>query len=214
VRWGSRAEFKAGRTGPTDSLEKSHTHIKFWRPKRRFTVAEIESFQGFFSYARHDADTDPKLVEALTKRLEKRVSGKLTNARFSIWQDVCNLRTGDRWDDRIDDAVRASHVFIILLTPKWYESPYCRKEYQIFQGVEVDFEVGEYVVPLLARPIDRQVENFDQAQKDVYDSLKIDSTRIRLLQSSSLSRRTNGRLSLTRSPMISTRLLQPSLFRY
>ena len=142
-------------------------------------MAEIESFQGFFSYACHDADTDPKLVEALTIRLEKRVSGKLTNARFSIWRDANNLRTGDRWDHRIGDAVRASHVFIILLTPKWYESLYCRKEYQIFQEVEValqtvedGFQVGEYVVPLLARPIDRQVENFDQAQKEVYDSLK------------------------------------------
>jgi hypothetical protein len=134
-------------------------------------VVEIKSFQGFFSYARHDADTDEKLVEALTKRLEKRVSGKLTNARFSIWRDTNNLRTGDRWDDRIGDAVRTSHVFIILVTPKWSESPYCRKEYQLFRGVEVAFEVGEYVAPLLARPIDRQVENFDQAQKEVYDSL-------------------------------------------
>lgn len=132
-------------------------------------MAEIETFQGFFSYARHDAETDPKLIEALTARLEQRVSGKLTNARFAIWQDVNDIRTGQRWDERIAEAARASHVFIVLMTPKWFESAYCRKEYQAFE--EVEPEVGEYVVPLLARPIDRQTENFDQAQKDVQDSL-------------------------------------------
>ena len=132
-------------------------------------MAEIETFQGFFSYARHDAETDPKLIEALTARLEKRVSGKLTNARFTIWRDVNAIRTGQRWDERIGEAVRASHVFIVLMTPKWFESPYCRQEYQAFEAVEPD--VGEYVVPLLARPIDRQVENFDQPQKDIQDSL-------------------------------------------
>ncbi len=44
-------------------------------------MAKIEEFQGFFSYARHDAETDPEFVAAFSRDLEMRVNGKLTNAR-------------------------------------------------------------------------------------------------------------------------------------
>ena len=68
-----------------------------------------ETFQGFFSYAHHDAGTDPQLVEAFTSVLEQRVSGKLTNAKLVIWRDVNKIRLGNRWDDRIGEAVKASN---------------------------------------------------------------------------------------------------------
>jgi hypothetical protein len=134
-------------------------------------VAEIEKFQGFFSYTHLDAEIDPDLIDALTTRLEKRVTRKIVNARFAIWRDVKNIRTGEQWDDRIGDAVRASQVFIALMTPKWFESGYCREEYQIFKQVEEGVGVGEYVVPLLAHTIEKQIQNFDQQQKETYDDL-------------------------------------------
>jgi hypothetical protein len=134
-------------------------------------VSEITTFQGFFSYTHFDAEIDPDLVDALTTRLARSVTANLTNARFEIWRDVNNLRTGQRWDDRIGDAVRSSHVFLVLMTPKWFESDYCRKEYQIFQQAGHEVGVGEYVVPLLARKIDVQIKNFNPAQKAVYDDL-------------------------------------------
>jgi hypothetical protein len=134
-------------------------------------VAEIERFQGFFSYTHLDAEIDPDLVEALTTRLEKRVTRKLTNAQFAIWRDANNLRTGDRWDDRIGDAVRASQVFIALMTPKWFESAYCRKEYRVFETVETGAVVGEYVVPLLAHAMDNQIRNFTPEQRETYADL-------------------------------------------
>jgi TIR domain len=136
-------------------------------------LVEIESFQGFFSYSHHDAETDPDLVEAFTLDLEKRVSGKFTNAKFSIWRDIQNLRTGDRWDDRIGEAVRASSVLIVLLTPKWIESDYCRKEYSIFTDeVEITRDVGEYVFAILARNIEQQVQFFFPTQANIHTSLK------------------------------------------
>jgi hypothetical protein len=138
-------------------------------------VAEVERFQGFFSYAHLDAEIDPKLVAALTTRLEKRVTRKLINARFAIWRDGANLRTGVRRDERIGDAVRASQVFIVLMTPKWFESSYCRKEYRIFVQVEQELGrgtgVNEYVVPLLAHTIEEQIRHLKQEQRQTYDDL-------------------------------------------
>jgi hypothetical protein len=132
-------------------------------------VAKIELFQGFFSYTHLDAEIDPDLVEALTTRLEMRVTRKLTNASFSIWRDVDKIRTGQQWNERIGVAVRASQVFIVPMTPKWFERDYCRKEYQIFQEVEQGIAVGEHVVPLLAHAIKPQ--DFDQEQKATFDDL-------------------------------------------
>jgi len=134
---------------------------------------EIEHFQGFFSYAHHDAKTDPDLIEALTLELEERVRGKLVNANFTIWRDNQNLRTGDRWDDRIAQAVRSSSLFIILLTPSWIGSAYCRKEYSIFvKEVEAAYEIGEYVFTILSQGFDQQIEHFDPEQVGAYQSLK------------------------------------------
>lgn len=59
-------------------------------------MTEIRTFQGFFSYANSDADIDPELIDALTVRLARSVTANLTNARFEIWRDVNNLRTGQR----------------------------------------------------------------------------------------------------------------------
>ncbi len=130
-------------------------------------------FKAFFSYAHRDADADPSLVEAFTTTLEKRVNAKLANARFEIWRDKHQLRTGDKWDPKIEAAVRESDVLIVLLTPRWVESDYCRKEYSIFEEVEARTNVGEYVAPILIRTIEKQKKHFTAEQMVVYDQIKV-----------------------------------------
>ena len=133
-------------------------------------MPKIDKFKGFFSYSHHDLLTDPKLIQALTTSLERRVTGKMTNASFEIWRDM-DLGAGEKWNKSIEDAIQGSNIFIILITPKWFESAYCRKEYQIFADVEDGVGVGEYVVPLLAKTIEKQIKNFDSAQMNAYISL-------------------------------------------
>jgi hypothetical protein len=134
-------------------------------------MAAHRIFKAFFSYARHDAIADPSLVEAFTDTLEKRVNAKLTNARFAIWRDVSEVSTGDRWNETIESEVRNSDILIVLLTPRWIESDYCRKEYAIFERVEATRNVGEYVVPILARSLKTQAKHFTDLQRDVYQAI-------------------------------------------
>jgi formylglycine-generating enzyme required for sulfatase activity len=133
-------------------------------------VAENQNFQGFFSYSQRDAELDPHLSEACT-RLEERVNRKLSHARLTFWRDVQNLRTGQRWDHRIEEAVRSSQIFVVLMTPGWFESPSCQKEYQIFKQVEHAIDAGEYVVPIRSRDIDNRLPHFGPEQKAIYDDL-------------------------------------------
>ena len=71
-------------------------------------MAQHEIFKGFFSYARHDAETDPGLITALTIELERRVNAKLVNAQFVIWRDKERLSTGERWNETIEDELRSA----------------------------------------------------------------------------------------------------------
>src|SRR5262245_28892586 len=116
-------------------------------------MAEQEIFKGFFSYARDDGETDPGLITALTTELEGRINARLVNARLTIWRDTERLRVGERWDETIDGELRRADVLIVLLTPRWIGSEYCRKEFTLFEELEASRTVGQCVVPVLARPI-------------------------------------------------------------
>jgi hypothetical protein len=129
-------------------------------------------FTAFFSYAHDDAEADQALIRAFTTALETRVNAKLANARFVIWRDKHRLRTGDRWDSRIEAGLRACQILIVLLTPRWIESEFCRNEYRIFESSETDRGVGEYVAPILIRAIGREEKYFTADQRDTYESVK------------------------------------------
>jgi hypothetical protein len=135
-------------------------------------VAEHRTFQAFFSYAHHDAETDRRLVEALTTELEKRVTARLVNDRFVIWRDTKGLRTADLWNPAIENALRSSDLLIVLLTPRWLTSDYCRKEYAIFQEIEASASDIPLVAPISVRSLERQRAQFEPEQTEIYESLR------------------------------------------
>ncbi|MBI1981648.1 MAG: toll/interleukin-1 receptor domain-containing protein [Methylocystis sp.] len=95
-----------------------------------------DEFQAFFSYARADAVLDPKLFEAFSNELAARVTGKLVNAKLSVWRDTHKIETGDQWNATIEQALKASQLLIVMLSPNWLKSDYCRKEFDVFMSVE------------------------------------------------------------------------------
>jgi TIR domain len=140
--------------------------------KTGFAATKRPAFKGFFSYTHRDAEVDPHIIEAFSSELEKRVDAKLVNARFEIWRDKEKLQLGDYWDQRIGAAIDTSHIFIILLTPKWISSDYCRKEFEAFQKIEAARDSGGYIIPIYARDIERQAKFLEAEQKELLDHLK------------------------------------------
>jgi formylglycine-generating enzyme required for sulfatase activity len=132
-------------------------------------MAEQENFRAFFSYARDDEQTDPGLINGLTIELEGRVNARLVNGRLTIWRDAERLKVGERWDEAINGELRRANVLIVLLTPRWIGSEYCRKEYALFEELEGLRRVGQCVVPILARPIGQQQERrLTPEQREIY----------------------------------------------
>lgn len=70
----------------------------------------------FLSYAR----TDEKLAGALSRELTARGA--------VVWTDVEQLRPGDRWRRRIEEAIRQVDVFLLLITPASQQSSSVQSE--------------------------------------------------------------------------------------
>jgi len=133
--------------------------------------AALPTFQAFFSYAHADAEIDPGLFEAFSTELEKRASALLANGDIHIWRDTKKIRTGQQWDARIEEAVRNSQLLIVMLSPNWLQSDYCRKEYRIFAEVEQSLPAAEFVFPLLVYGVAEERAFLAPDQREVFDAL-------------------------------------------
>jgi hypothetical protein len=129
-------------------------------------------YRAFFSYAHHDVLTDGALLTDFTTTLQNQVNARLVGASFVIWRDKEELRTGDRWHAQIETELRSSHILIVLLTPRWIDSDYCRREYSVFEEIEAARKVGDYVAPILVRDIERQEKYLSGDGKDVYERIR------------------------------------------
>jgi TIR domain len=96
----------------------------------------------------------------------------LVNAWFEIWRDKEKLQVGDYWDQSIEGAIDSSDIFIVLLTPKWISSDYCRKEFEAFEKIEAARKSGGYVIPIYARDIERQARFLEIEQRELLHRLK------------------------------------------
>ncbi|WP_395696944.1 toll/interleukin-1 receptor domain-containing protein [Methylocella sp.] len=114
-------------------------------------MSERRVLSAFFSYAHHDAETYPDLVKTYTETLERRINARLFGLDVRIWRDVDGVRLGAIWDERIQGAVKAAHVLIVLLSPRWIDSDYCQKEYALFRQVEPRSGDKGYVACILIR---------------------------------------------------------------
>jgi TIR domain len=151
--------------GPPDANSSSAMTI-------RDTSARRPVFKGFFSYSHSDGEVDPHIVEAFSSELEKRVDAKLVNASFEIWRDKKKLRVGDYWNESIETALVSVDILIILLTPKWISSEYCRNEFEVFEKAQSTRPAGGYVIPIYARDIEGQAKYLESGQKELYHRIK------------------------------------------
>ena len=100
----------------------------------------------FVSYAHLD-DHDGwvvALIEAI--RAEH---AKFTPNPLAIFFDRSDIRTMDDWEHRIFRGLRGSKAMLAVLSPKYLESLYCRKEWERYLDHELDRAMtGEAIAPI------------------------------------------------------------------
>ncbi|HLO30493.1 MAG TPA: SUMF1/EgtB/PvdO family nonheme iron enzyme [Anaerolineales bacterium] len=125
--------------------------------------------QVFISYSRRDLS----FVEGL--------AGDLKRAGLEVWFDLTGLEGGERWGERLQDAIRNSQYVIVVLSPDSVESQWVEREFLYASNQ------GKKIIPLLYRRcelplsylnlnyIDVQGENYRQNYSRIVRSLNLNA---------------------------------------
>lgn len=101
----------------------------------------------FLSYTRFDDRYLNGGISALHAALEDAVRAR-TGRSFRIFQDVDDIRPGDDWKMKLDQAIEAAQLFIPILTPNFFGSDFCRREARSFLDYEARAKRNDLVLPI------------------------------------------------------------------
>jgi len=112
--------------------------------------------QVFISYSRKDL----VFVERLAKDLQ--------SAGLEVWYDLSGLDGGARWGREIQNAIKESEIFVVVLSPNSIDSEWVEKEFMYANSLK------KKIIPLLYQPCETPMWfinlHFIDVQGDNYDS--------------------------------------------
>jgi len=107
---------------------------------------------GFWSYARADDEAEKGRIVLLARELEAQF-GLATGEKLELFVDR-DIEWGDDWREKIDQALAQITFFIPVVTPRWFQSEECRREFvRFFERAEA-LGVTELVLPLYYAEVD------------------------------------------------------------
>lgn len=74
-------------------------------------------------------------VSEFKEHLEWSLRLQSGNKEFSVFQDQNEILVGENFNNVIENELISSKALIILYSPTWINSSYCRKEYTFFKSV-------------------------------------------------------------------------------
>ncbi|MBO6640528.1 MAG: toll/interleukin-1 receptor domain-containing protein [Roseitalea sp.] len=114
---------------------------------RMFTEATLVP-KGFWSYARGDDAHLDGVLSDLRRRLQAEIA-ILLGHKVDIFQDINELRVGDLWADRLRNEVSEATFLIPILTPTYFNRPWCREETMTFLALASESGKKPLIFPVL-----------------------------------------------------------------
>lgn len=100
----------------------------------------MSSVQIFISYARHDNSLPPNAVELQDKGFVSALEGQLDYVfqdlgapMPKLWRDQRQIEPADQFDPLLREAIGASALLLVVLSPNWMASTWCRRELELFK---------------------------------------------------------------------------------
>jgi len=113
----------------------------------------------FMSYVRFDDEHDDYQLSQFRERLSAEVRAQ-TGEEFRIFQDRNDIQWGQNWQERIEDALDAVTLLLVIITPSFFRSPPCRYEVERFLRLERERQRTDLIYPvyyITAREMDDPV---------------------------------------------------------
>ena len=104
--------------------------------------------QGFWSYVHEDDRADGERISRLAKDVVDQFQ-MLTGETISLFLDKDALAWGENWRAKIDESLATIAFFIPVMTPRYFNSPECRRELQFFARRASELGIKELILPLL-----------------------------------------------------------------
>lgn len=73
----------------------------------------------------------------------------LVSSDSDVFQDRSHIGPGDNFPAVLEEALRQASVLIVLVSPAWLRSEWCRKEFELFTGERRDAARLNCVLPVL-----------------------------------------------------------------
>jgi parallel beta-helix repeat protein len=101
----------------------------------------------FMSYVRFNDEHDDGQLSAFRERLSTEVRAQ-TGEEFPIFQDRNDVAWGQSWQQRIDEALDAVTLLLVIITPGLFRSPACRAEVTRFLERERALGRQDLILPV------------------------------------------------------------------
>ncbi|SDT22350.1 TIR domain-containing protein [Microterricola viridarii] len=145
-------------------------------------MADIESkMVGFWSYAHADNERDRGRITELAQLVSDEFA-LITGREIEIFVDREGLEWGDRWREKIDNALSSSAFFIPIITPTFFTRPECRNELIAFNTSAKELGVTELILPIVYLPVrDLALDSTDPVKQIVASLQYVSWDGLRLL---------------------------------
>jgi TIR domain-containing protein len=111
-------------------------------------VTEPLPYQCFISYTRMDNEIHDGVVD----RFKREVSGRFeaaTGSRLEVFLDRESIGWGERWRDKISEAIMGSTLFVPIITMRYFNSTPCREELSAFHSAAAQNGVPDLILPII-----------------------------------------------------------------
>jgi formylglycine-generating enzyme required for sulfatase activity len=103
---------------------------------------------GFMSYARTDDSHENGKLSEFRVRLSGEVRMQSGDMDFDIFQDHLHIAWGQKWEQRLDDALDSVKLLIPIITPMFFRSEACRAEVARFSLREKQLGRDDLIFPV------------------------------------------------------------------
>jgi TIR domain len=101
----------------------------------------------FMSYVHFNDQHDDGQLTLFRERLSAEVRAQ-TGEEFPIFQDRSDIAWGQAWQQRIDQALDAATLLVVIITPSFFRSAACRAEAGRFAARERDLGRQDLILPV------------------------------------------------------------------
>jgi CheY-like chemotaxis protein len=104
--------------------------------------------EAFLSYTRIDDEFFGGAITSLRRAIELGVQVTTGDKNFKVFQDIEGIELGQKWQERLDEALSTARFLIPIITPLFFSSSACRNELQKFIRHEKDLNRNDLVLPI------------------------------------------------------------------